>query len=108
MFGIFKKLFNNTPDTEIVDAINAGAYLVDVRTPSEFAAGHVKDSINIPLDKLQSQLNKLKNKKHIVVFCQSGGRSAQARAFLSNNGVAHVTDGGTWRAVQNIKENNQQ
>ncbi|MBX2935326.1 MAG: rhodanese-like domain-containing protein [Ferruginibacter sp.] len=79
--------------------IDEGAFLVDVRTPGEFAGGHVKGSVNIPLDKVSSQIAKFKNKKNIIVFCQSGGRSAQAKSILQQLGIANVTNGGSWNNV---------
>ncbi|MBX2920475.1 MAG: rhodanese-like domain-containing protein [Ferruginibacter sp.] len=79
--------------------IEEGAFLVDVRTPGEFAGGHVKGSVNIPLDKVSSQIAKFKNKKNIIVFCQSGGRSAQAKNILQQYGITDVTNGGSWNNV---------
>ena len=47
----------------VEDLIKKGAFLVDVRTPSEFNAGHVNNSVNIPLDSVEDNLEKFKNKK---------------------------------------------
>src|SRR5690606_39882345 len=79
MFGIFKNMFAPTDSGELKEAIKNGAYLVDVRSPSEFSAGSVKGAVNIPVDRVESQLSKFKGKKHIVVFCRSGNRSGQAK-----------------------------
>jgi rhodanese-related sulfurtransferase len=46
MFGLLKNLFSSEPDTFLVQAIQDGALLVDVRTPSEFASGSVKGAVN--------------------------------------------------------------
>lgn len=82
------------------DAINSKtAYLVDVRTPGEFASGSAKGAVNIPLDRLPYELDKFKGKDPIVVFCLSGGRSSQAHAFLQQNGIFNVLNGGTWNYV---------
>lgn len=102
MFGIFKNMLSSTSNDELQKAIKNNAFLVDVRTPSEFAEGSVKGTINIPLDKLPNELNKLKNKQNIVVFCRSGNRSGQAKSFLEQNGFKNVTNGGTWQNVNNI------
>jgi phage shock protein E len=69
------------------------SYLVDVRSPEEFAAGTAKEAINIPYDQVANHLDTFKNKKQIVVFCKSGGRSAQAKATLEKNGFKNVVDG---------------
>lgn len=84
------------------DLIKKGAFLVDVRTPTEFTEGHVHGSVNIPLDQVRQQLDKFKEKEHIIVFCRSGNRSAQAKNILEENGFKNVTNGGTWLDINEI------
>lgn len=86
----------------VEDLIKNGAFLVDVRTPSEFNAGHVNNSVNIPLDTVEYNLEKFKNKDQIIVFCRSGNRSAQAKMILEHNGFKNVTNAGTWEYVYNV------
>jgi phage shock protein E len=93
---MFNQLFGGTPTADLQSIIKEGAFLVDVRTPGEFAAGNVKGSVNIPLDTIPAQLAQFKNKTNIVVFCRSGSRSSQAKAFLDQNGFTNVINGGTW------------
>ena len=97
--NLFQRLFSSTPAVDLKAIIEEGAFLVDVRTPGEFAEGHVKGSVNIPLDTVQSQLAKFKNKKIIIVFCRSGARSGQAKNILQQNGFTNVINGGTWNNV---------
>jgi rhodanese-related sulfurtransferase len=97
--NLFQRLFSNAPAVDLKSIIEEGAFLVDVRTPGEFAEGHVKGSVNIPLDKVQTQLAKFKNKKNIIVFCHSGARSGQAKNILQQNGFTNVINGGTWNNV---------
>lgn len=99
MLGIFKNLFGQKDNTELKEVLTDNAYLVDVRTPSEFASGSVKGAVNIPLDKISGQLSKFKGKKNIVVFCRSGNRSGQAKSILEKNGFDNVVNGGTWQNV---------
>lgn len=99
MFGIFKNMFSKKDTTRMEKLIKEGAFLVDVRTPAEFAEGHVKGSTNIPLDQVASQLEKFKGKEQIIVFCRSGNRSGQAKMILEQNGIKNVTNGGTWQDV---------
>lgn len=99
MLGLFKNMFSQTPNASLSEAVKNGAFLVDVRTPGEFASGSVKDAVNIPLDKVQSQISKFKEKKTVVVFCRSGGRSSQAKSILEQNGIQNVINGGTWQNV---------
>lgn len=93
-------MFAPTDSGELKEAIKNGAYLVDVRSPSEFSAGSVKGAVNIPVDRVESQLSKFKGKKHIVVFCRSGNRSGQAKRILERNGFQNVINGGTWQNVR--------
>lgn len=106
MLGIFKNLFGQKDNTELKEIIKEGAFLVDVRTPSEFASGSVKGAVNIPLDKISGQLSKFKGKKNIVVFCRSGNRSSQAKSILEKNGFKNVVNGGTWQNVNSLISNN--
>lgn len=70
--------------------------IVDVRTSSEFAGGHVLDSINIPLTELPSNIDQLKAlEQPIILCCASGGRSAQAEKYLHLFGIECV-DAGSW------------
>jgi rhodanese-related sulfurtransferase len=105
MFGIFKNMFAQTDNNQLREAIKNGAFLVDVRTPSEFSGGSVKGAVNIPLDKVPSQLSKFKDKKYIVVFCRSGNRSSQAKSILEQNGFQNVINGGSWENVNSIVNN---
>lgn len=100
MFGIFKNMFAPTDNGELKEAIKNGAFLVDVRSPSEFSSGSVKGAVNIPVDRVESQLSKFKGKKQIVVFCRSGNRSGQAKRILERNGFKNVINGGTWQNVR--------
>lgn len=97
--GILSALFGKTDKQAVVTAIQEGAFLVDVRTPAEFAAGSAQGAVNIPLDRLQSQLSKFRGKKSILVFCRSGARSSQAKSILEQNGFRNVINGG---ALQNV------
>ena len=109
MFGFLKKLIGGGADTEVLEnAFKQNAYLVDVRTPAEFAGGSAKGAVNIPLGEINQQLGKFKGKKNIIVFCRSGNRSAQAKAILEKAGHTDVHNGGTWQNVQSIIEKTNQ
>jgi len=102
MFGLFKNIFAPTDNNELKNALKNGAFLVDVRTPAEFSGGSINGAVNIPLDDVQKQLSKFKNKKSIVVFCRSGNRSSQAKSILEQNGFQNVINGGTWQNVNQL------
>lgn len=72
-----------------------GAHVIDVRTKGEFGSGHYPGAVNLPLDTLAGHTKKLgAADRSIVVYCASGGRSAQAAALLRGAGFTNVTDAG--------------
>jgi rhodanese-related sulfurtransferase len=78
------------------------AFLVDVRTPGEFAEGSVPGAVNIPVDEISQRLEEFKGKEQVVVFCRSGSRSSRAEGILTNNGIENVVNGGTWQMVDEL------
>lgn len=68
--------------------------ILDVRTPEEFAAGHVPGAINIPYTELEERYSELQleGSDELVVYCQSGRRAAIAEAALSELGFTNVRD----------------
>ncbi|OYZ02663.1 MAG: sulfurtransferase [Sphingobacteriia bacterium 28-36-52] len=97
--SIFSQLFGGGPSVDLKSVIEEGAFLVDVRTPGEFADGNVKGSVNIPLDNLTQEIAKFRDKKNIIVFCRSGNRSGMAKSLLEQQGFKNVINGGTWQNV---------
>ena len=76
--------------------VENGALLVDVRSEGEYADGGIEGSINIPIQELASRMDELGDKNgEIVVYCQSGGRSAMAKRLLESNGFSKVHDLGS-------------
>ena len=71
--------------------------VIDVRTPEEFASGHVEGAINIPYDTITAKLPALarigKN-ENILLYCRSGRRSAIAKQSLADLGYRNLQDGG--------------
>ncbi len=79
-------------------AIEAGARLVDVRTPAEFAGGHPAGAINVPLAGLQGNLAAFGPKEgDVVIGCATGARSRAAAALLRQAGYRNVIDVGSLR-----------
>lgn len=88
------------------ERINAkNVIFVDVRTPEEFANGTVEGAINIPLEQLEKQLNQLKGKENIVLFCRRGIRAGKAQDILKKNGIAAV-NGKTAPHIQSLQKVN--
>lgn len=80
------------------------ALLVDVRTPEEFKEHFVENSINIPLDTIEQNLDKFKGHEYIIVFCKSGRRSGEAKDILEKHGFTNVFNGGSWQNVKKINK----
>ena len=79
----------------IKDKIAAGAKVVDVRTPAEFADGAYPGAVNIPLAGAPGPDERAGPKdKPIVLYCASGARSGQAMRFLKQNGFTDVVNAG--------------
>jgi rhodanese-related sulfurtransferase len=68
-----------------------GAFVLDVREPDEWAAGHIPGATLIPLGQLASRLGELERNAKIVVVCRSGNRSAEGRDILLGAGFPAVT-----------------
>jgi phage shock protein E len=102
MINTLKQLFGIGTKTDYAQLVKEGAIIIDVRSKGEFTGGHIKGSINIPVDQLRNNFNKLKDKKKpIITCCASGMRSASARSLLKSNGYVQVHNGGGWSSLQN-------
>ena len=74
----------------------AGAFVLDVRQPDEYEAGHVPGAVLVPLDQLEARAGEVPTDQPVLVICKSGGRSARAQQFLVTQGVdATNVAGGT-------------
>jgi phage shock protein E len=101
MIHFLRKLFGLGPTTDYAQLVKDGAIILDVRSKGEYDGGHIKGSINIPVDVLSNNLNKLKDKsKTIITCCASGMRSAVAKNTLKAKGYAAVYNGGGWSNLE--------
>lgn len=84
-------------------ALAGGVTLIDVRTPEEFAAGHVPGAKNVPLDAIGSRIDEVGVAgAEVYVICQSGRRSLAASQTLAAKGLKPINVlGGTaaWKAA---------
>ena len=101
MIQLLKNLFGMGPKVDFKELMQNGAQIIDVRTKAEYQQGHVKGSINIPLNNLSNHYSKLKKDKPIITCCASGMRSAQGKHILKSNGFTEVHNGGGWMSLQN-------
>lgn len=101
MLDSLKSILGFGPKADLGELLAQKATVLDVRTRGEYNSGHMKGSVNIPLDQLRSNLGKLKGKDHpIITCCASGMRSASAKSILAGAGFTNVHNGGSWQSVQ--------
>jgi len=89
-----KVVSQNINCTQKEELMNEGAVLIDVRSASEYAEGHLDNSINLTVDTIGVNIEKLVSDKNtkIIVYCRSGNRSATAANTLINLGYKNVYD----------------
>lgn len=92
IFGLGKKV-------DYKEMLNNGGIIVDVRTKGEYSGGHIKGSINIPLDQLSANLKKFKKEQAIITCCASGMRSGAAKNLLKSKGYVNTVNGGSWHSL---------
>lgn len=72
------------------DLVESGAYIIDVRERQEYARGHIKNAINIPLSELRKRISEIPKDKTVYVHCRTGQRSYNAVLALQNLGFDNV------------------
>jgi len=89
---------------EAADYIRQGAFVVDVRSPREFSAGHLLQAVNFPLDELEGLVpQRIKDKNRVIlVHCRSGLRSKKAKERLLKIGYQNVFDLGSYERAFKI------
>lgn len=69
---------------------SSGELVLDVRTPGEFASGHVPGAMNIPVDSIMGKASSLKDFETVYIYCRSGGRAAMAVQILESMGLRNL------------------
>ena len=92
------------PQVDVEAVLSAPAsqrpFVLDVRTPQEFAKGYIPGAVNIPVDELRSRLNELPHDKEIAVYCQVGQRGYFATRVLLQKGFTAANIGGGYMTYQ--------
>ncbi len=84
----------------VIPSANGRALLVDVRTPQEYAGGHIPGAVNIPVDDLRSRLGELPHDRELAVYCQVGQRGYLATRILAQAGFKAVNLGGGYKTYK--------
>lgn len=96
--GIFS--FFGLGGNNVREALRKGGVVIDVRTAQEFDNGHVPGAINIPVDRLDINVERIRSmNRPVVTCCSSGARSGDAVQFLKSKGIREVYNGGSWESV---------
>ncbi len=99
--NLLKKLFTPNQAVNFKDLKQKGAVIIDVRTIAEFNSGHLKNTLNIPLNTIPGQLVKIKKyNKPVITVCRSGSRSGMATGILKRAGI-EAYNGGAWDTLEN-------
>jgi phage shock protein E len=77
--------------------LSEGTIIIDVRTPAEFATGHLENALNIDVQSpdFQAQVSTLDPEASYFIYCRSGSRSQQAISKMVNLGFTEMRDGGS-------------
>jgi rhodanese-related sulfurtransferase len=91
----------HTPHVQ-VSAVTDDAFILDVREPDEWLAGHVDGSLHIPMGQIPARFDEVPQDRRVVVVCRSGHRSARVTGYLRELGYDVVNlEGGlaAWEAA---------
>lgn len=100
MLNFLKKLFGTAASVNVKELTGKGAVIFDVRTEAEFKTGHIKDAVNIPLERIGRQLHVIRKiNKPVIAVCRSGNRRGIAANILKKAGI-EAYNGGAWDQLQ--------
>ncbi len=99
---MLNRLFNFSGGS-IKDALRKGATIVDVRTVHEYDQGRLRGSVNIPLERIPANLDRIRHMKKPIIICSNGdSRSSNATRFIKQEGIKEVYNGGSWEKLLRI------
>ncbi|MCB0715474.1 MAG: rhodanese-like domain-containing protein [Chitinophagaceae bacterium] len=87
-------------------ALENGAVIIDVRTVNEYDRGRIPESLNIPVNLIDTNIERIKGmERPVVCCCESGMRSGKAVRILKSHGIKDVHNGGNWMKVLKMVNN---
>jgi phage shock protein E len=92
---------------QVKSAMQKGAKVIDVRSPQEYASGHLPTAVNIPVDELETRIGKYATNKEqpLLLHCASGMRSGRGKTMLQKLGYTQVLNIGSYgRAANMLKD----
>lgn len=88
--NILNDEYQQVPITSVRNLVEDGAFIIDAREPGEYAAGHIKSAINIPLSQFRQRLDEIPTDQPVYIHCQSSQRSYNMVRALDNLGYTNV------------------
>ena len=84
----------------IRQAVRDGAVIVDLRTAYEYDQGHIPRALNIPIDRLPANIDRIRDLgKPVILCCAGGGHCWEAASILREAGISRVINGGDWQSL---------
>jgi rhodanese-related sulfurtransferase len=88
---------------KVKEALRQGAVIIDVRTAHEFDQGKIPGSINIPIDRITINLQRIRQLRRPIIICSdSDSESEKAISFLKASGIKEIYNGGSWTRMLKI------
>ncbi len=88
--NLMKKTFRQVRVDEVRGLVESGAYIIDVREEPEYAAGHIKTAVNIPLSQIRQRLDEIPKDQPVYLHCRSSQRSYNALLALQGHGFDNI------------------
>jgi phage shock protein E len=92
-------------NNKIKEALRQGATIIDVRTANEFDHGKIRNSFNIPVDRININLERIRHMRRPIIICSNSDSETEQVIFtLKTNGIKDIHNGGSWtRLLKMIK-----
>lgn len=88
--NLLQRVFRQVRVDEVRGLVESGAYIIDVREANEYAAGHIKTAINIPLSQLRERLDEIPTDRPVYLHCRSAQRSYNACLALQGHNFRNI------------------
>jgi len=103
MFDFLRKMMGPVDRIDITEVLKRDPMILDVRSPFEYEQGHIRGSVNIPINELRRNVPDIRNHlKPVIAVCRTGIRSKMAVHILREAGV-EVYNGGSWDVIGQVE-----
>lgn len=88
--NILNNEFKQVKVSEVREIVEKGGYIIDVREPEEYAQGHIKNAVNIPMSQFRQRLQEIPTDRPVYVHCRSAQRSYNVARALGQLGFDNI------------------